>query len=70
VVAWAISEVLYVIVALGTFIPSLSAGARRLHDTDRSGWWQLLILVPLGIFVVLILMALEGKPEAAGKWGD
>ena len=28
-----------------TFIPSIALGARRLHDTNRSGWWQLLSLV-------------------------
>ena len=29
------------IVSLGLVVPSLSVGARRLHDIDRSGWWQL-----------------------------
>lgn len=30
------------VVSLALFIPSISVGARRLHDTGRSGWWQLL----------------------------
>jgi len=39
-------------------IPSLAAGARRLHDTQKSGWFQLLWLVPfVGWIVVLYLLA-------------
>ena len=40
--------------ALITFFPSLSATVRRLHDTDRSGWWIWLVLVPLIGLVVLV----------------
>ncbi len=36
------SQVLTLIYSLGLFVPSLAIGARRLHDTGRSGWWQLL----------------------------
>jgi uncharacterized membrane protein YhaH (DUF805 family) len=47
---------------LGTILPSLAVGARRLHDTDRSGWWLLIGLVPLvGGIVLLVLMATEGS---------
>ena len=38
-----------VIVNLILIIPILSAGARRLHDTNRSGWWQLLGLIGFAI---------------------
>ena len=38
-----------VIVNLILIIPILSAGARRLHDTNKSGWWQLLGLIGLAI---------------------
>ncbi len=39
----------------------MSAGARRLHDSDKSGWWQLLIFIPsLGILALFILMLLPG----------
>ena len=43
-------------------LPMLSAGARRLHDTNLSGWLQLLCLVPVaGWLVVVILMAREAR---------
>ena len=61
-VTGAVSEVLYTIVSLATFIPSLAVGARRLHDTNRSGWWQLLWIIPIiGWIVVIIFLAEEGK---------
>jgi uncharacterized membrane protein YhaH (DUF805 family) len=61
-VTGAISEALNGIVALATLVPSLAVGARRLHDTDRSGWWQLLWIIPIiGWIVVIIFLAEEGK---------
>ena len=41
---------LYALVLFGTLIPSLAVAVRRLHDTNRSGWWLLLPAIP---YVVL-----------------
>lgn len=52
------------IVSLATFIPSISAGVRRLHDTGRSGWMLLLALIPfVGWIIAIVLLAGESKPE-------
>ena len=51
------------IVNLILIIPILSAGARRLHDTNRSGWWQLLILTIVGYIPLIIWLASEGKKK-------
>lgn len=57
-----VSEGLYIIVSLATLLPSLAVGARRLHDTNRSGWWQLLWIIPvIGWIVVIIFLAEEGE---------
>ena len=54
---------------LGTTIPSISVGARRLHDTNRSAWWILLILIPLiGAIAFWILCALKGT-EGENRFG-
>ena len=46
---------------LGTFVPSLAVSVRRLHDTDRSGWWLLLWLIPfVGWIVLLVFMVMVG----------
>ncbi|WP_017934211.1 DUF805 domain-containing protein [Nocardioides sp. Iso805N] len=52
--------------SLATLVPWLALGARRLHDTNRSGWWQLLLLIPLvGWIILIIWWALSEKPEGA-----
>ncbi|WP_122454364.1 DUF805 domain-containing protein [Pseudomonas viridiflava] len=33
--------------SIAVFLPGLAVGIRRLHDTDRSGWWMLVPIVPL-----------------------
>ena len=48
--------------SLATLVPSLAVGARRLHDTNRSGWLQLIWLIPLiGWIILIIFLAQEGK---------
>ena len=49
-------------------IQQLSVGVRRLHDTGLSGWFWLLILVPLGGFVLLVWFILPGA-DADNKYG-
>jgi uncharacterized membrane protein YhaH (DUF805 family) len=52
------------IFSLVLLIPSISYAARRLHDTGRSGWWQLLYLIPLiGIIVVIVFLAQDSHEE-------
>jgi uncharacterized membrane protein YhaH (DUF805 family) len=49
------------IFTLGSVIPSLAVTVRRLHDTDRSGWWLLIALVPvLGGLLLLWFMVSDG----------
>ncbi len=55
--------------SLATLIPSLAVGIRRLHDTGRTGWWMLLVLVPvIGWVILLILFCLPGEPQR-NAWG-
>lgn len=52
------------IYGLGVLIPSIAVGIRRLHDTNRSGWWLLIGLVPIiGPIVLIIFLALDSNPE-------
>ena len=42
-------------------IPSLSLTTRRLHDINKSGWWQLIYLIPIiGLFVMLYFLVQRG----------
>ncbi|MGR3713457.1 MAG: DUF805 domain-containing protein [Shimia sp.] len=60
------NSLIFVILA---FFPNLSVTVRRLHDTDRSGWWQLITMVPFigGIwFLVLMVFPLSHGPNRFG----
>lgn len=53
---------LYALFALATLLPQLAAASRRLHDTNRSGWWQLICLIPLiGWIILIVFLAQEGS---------
>lgn len=57
---------LLALVGLATFLPTLAASVRRLHDTDRSGWWYFISFVPMvGGFILLYFLVLEPNPRGA-----
>lgn len=52
-------------------LPSVSVSVRRLHDTNRSGWWLLLAIVPIiGPLSLLVIYCLEGTPGGNDYGGD
>jgi uncharacterized membrane protein YhaH (DUF805 family) len=54
---------------LAVLLPSLAVAVRRLHDTNRSGWWILLVLVPLVGFIVLIVFYAQAGNVGTNKYG-
>jgi len=59
----------YTICGLAHFLPALSLVVRRLHDVGKSGWFYLIILIPLiGIIWLLVLYCTEGQKQD-NKWG-
>ena len=51
------------IYTLAVLIPGIAVTVRRLHDTGRSGWWILIVLVPIvGWIVLLVFMLLDSQP--------
>lgn len=55
--------------SVAVLLPSIAVATRRLHDTDRSGWLQLLVFIPLiGMLVLLFWAIQEGKePNRFGE---
>ena len=52
---------IYGIYALAMILPSLAVAARRLHDIGKSGWWQLIALIPIiGVIVLIVWYVREG----------
>ena len=54
---------------LATLVPSLAVGARRLHDINRSGWWQLLWLLPVIGWIVVIYWGIKKGDDIPNKYG-
>lgn len=57
-----LNEVWAVYYSLAILIPTIAVSVRRLHDIDRSGWWFLMVVVPILDIVLLFMMLLDGKP--------
>lgn len=57
------NEILSNLYALAVLLPSIAAGVRRLHDTDRSGWWLLLPIVNI------IFLAQNGQ-QGCNRFGE
>lgn len=56
-----VASIVLLLVSLGLLLPSIAVAVRRLHDTDRSGWWLLIGLIPLiGGIVLIVFFCLEG----------
>ncbi len=62
---WANTGPITLVYTLAVFLPALAVGIRRLHDTNRTGWWTLLALIPLvGAIVLLVFYAQPGNVGA------
>ena len=48
------------IFSLATFIPGLAVAWRRMHDIDKSGWWNFLVVVPIALTVAGFFPLLSG----------
>ncbi|HZP75570.1 MAG TPA: DUF805 domain-containing protein [Pseudolabrys sp.] len=55
--------------SLAILLPSLAVGARRLHDLDRTGWWLLLIFVPILGWIILLIWDCTPGTKGANQYG-
>lgn len=55
--------------ALAVFIPGIAVAARRLHDTGRSGWWQLIALIPFVGAIVLLIFYTQDSSFERNQYG-
>lgn len=64
-----LNSALYGVVALALLLPGLAIGARRLHDTNRSGWFLLLGLIPFVGAIVLIVFFVQDSQAGSNQYG-
>lgn len=63
-------QILSMIFNLAVLIPSIAIAVRRLHDLGKTGWWYLLIFVPLiGIIVLIVWFCIKGQ-TTKNQYGD
>ena len=60
-ISWAFS--------LATLVPSLAVGARRLHDMNKSGWMQLIWIVPILGWIYMIYLLAQPGDAADNQYG-
>jgi len=51
------------LIQLALLLPSLAVGARRLHDTGRSGWWLLIGLIPVVGWIILLVFFVQDSQQ-------
>ncbi len=54
---------------LATLLPSLGMWIRRLHDTNRSGWWILIGFIPLVGPIIMLVFTLQDSEPSANQYG-
>ena len=62
-------DILWLISMATLLLPLFAVGARRLHDSNHSGWWQLLVLIPVAGWLVLLIFFLLPGEEDDNRFG-
>lgn len=55
--------------SLAMLLPTLAVSIRRLHDIGRTGWWYLIVLIPIIGWIVLLVFFCTKTQEEVNKWG-
>lgn len=62
-------SILFALVVLFSLIPMIAVTVRRLHDTNRSGWYYLINFIPFGSIVLLIFLVQKGD-SGPNRYGE
>jgi uncharacterized membrane protein YhaH (DUF805 family) len=54
---------------LATIVPALAVLVRRLHDTDRSGWWALIGFVPIIGTIAILIFTVTDSTQGENRYG-
>ncbi len=62
-------SILNALFSLAVLLPTIAVGVRRLHDLDRTGWWYLLILIPVLGALILLFFFIQKGTEGPNRFG-
>lgn len=62
--------ILAALYAAFAFIPTVAVTVRRLHDQDRTGWWALIMLIPIIGILVLLYFMLQDSKAGSNRFGS
>ncbi|SDJ02299.1 DUF805 domain-containing protein [Lutimaribacter saemankumensis] len=62
-------SVLGALFSLAVLLPTIAVGVRRLHDLDRTGWWYLLVLIPLIGGLILLFFFIQKGTSGTNRFG-
>ncbi|GAC1372726.1 MAG: DUF805 domain-containing protein [Aquirhabdus sp.] len=56
--------------SLAILVPSIAVAARRLHDINKSGWWQLVGIIPIIGWIIVIIWYATDSDEGSNQYGE
>ena len=62
--------ILSLVFSLAVIIPTIAVAVRRLHDTDKSGWWYLLVFVQIIGWIALIVFFATAGTSGSNRFGS
>ena len=63
-------DIITLIISLPILLPTIAVSVRRLHDLNRSGWWYLLVLIPIIGPIVLIVWFIKRGTDGPNAYGQ
>lgn len=63
-------ELLTTLYGIFIFLPSWAVNFRRLHDTDRSAWWLLLLVIPVIGWIIILLFNCQAGTDGNNRFGE
>lgn len=63
-------DMITTLLSVALLIPNLAIGARRLHDIGKSGWWQLLMFIPIIGWIILIVWFATKSDTSDNQFGN
>ena len=64
------SLALYYIYTLATFIPGFGVTVRRMHDIGKSGWWGLIIFIPIIGSIWFFILLCTDSQKGTNEYGE